>query len=870
MPPARPLGSILLRRRQPRAQPDPEAIASEGRGGFLRFRSPFFRRCLLLGAIVDSQDARFRWTPPQGFQATSKRVHAGRATGGARQTRLRYKEVMESWVRQGVAMLAVLVLGACGGAGRSDGGPPGDGGPGGLDGGEPDGGLADAGLADGGLQDGGPETGADGGGPDGSTPALLRIVTYDLGCYGGPPEVVGGVDRNLARWTARLERLALAVTTRGIDALLLQEVCRADGGDDQASQLARRLSAGGAIWRAFFRETHRAWADRDGGYSEGIAIVTRLGVVGEPQVAMLPTGNDGFPRKALSLEIAGVTSLRRIVVTHLSRGSVAQAEALRSFLQGLSDGAGATILGGNFEVGPLDEPLVALTADRAPWVRPCALVRACAPTYPVSAPREEQDHLLARVPPGTAEDLEVVSVEQAFAETELRASDSGHLALCATLRRAIRPSGAPVVVQMATQNLHGYHALGEEGRVTTGSSGTQALPPDPWYFTWEELTRGNRRRLDALAADLLVLRPDLLLLQEVAAGTPGGPKDCVTFEAAPVADEAGGNTALRLQERLAPVGYSALVACRGNVGWVTQGFTSPIQTPSGRTVFPVGASPYPDGILVEGLALLFGPLWYPVLHRVLRLEHNAEGHRLTAQAAVLAHPVAATVGSPHAWLLVLNIHGGHKLAHFEQAVVLREELDRLLDRLPLGTRAVVGGDINARLLRPERWGNRAWFEVATVPYEVAVAGRFDYGPGRDLTPLRSLLAALNDSQEYKPWATVADAGLRLEAAIDRYRSWLEATPRPAVLRDALTHSPRCDAARGLATAEPAVWLATRAPSCDGAWMIDLLFLGPDLALTNAFILYRDSGERRGATVDTLSDHPMQVASWTVPARLLAE
>jgi hypothetical protein len=463
----------------------------------------------------------------------------------------------------------------------------------------------------------------------------------------------------------------------------------------------------------------------------------------------------------------------------------------------------------------------------------------------------------------------VVSVERAFGEAELRASDGGHLALVAALRPAPRPAATPVPVRMATLNLHGYHALGEEGRVTTGSSGTQALPPDPWYFTWEELARGNRQRLDALAADLAVLRPDVLLLQEVAAGTPDGPKDCATFDAAPTADDAGGNTALRLRERLAPLGYAALVACRGNVGWRTQGFATPIRTTSGRTVFAAGASPYPNGILVEGLAILFGAPWYAVLHRVENLEHNAQGDRVMAQALVLARPVAATLGSPHAWLLLLNVHAGHKLAHFEQAVVEREELDRLLDRLPLGARAVVGGDFNARLLRPERWGNRAWFEAATVPFEVALQGRFDYGRGRDLNPLRALLAALNDASEYKPWATVADAGARIDATIARYRSWLDATPRPAPLRDALTQAPRCDAALGLSTGDPAGWLGTRAPSCDGAWMIDLLFLGSDLALENAFVLYSDNGERQGTIVETLSDHPMQAASWTAPASLVS-
>jgi hypothetical protein len=40
------------------------------------------------------------------------------------------------------------------------------------------------------------------------------------------------------------------------------------------------------------------------------------------------------------------------------------------------------------------------------------------------------------------------------------------------------------------------------------------------YFLTEELDRGNRQRLDGLAHDLTQISPDIICLQEVAAGCP--------------------------------------------------------------------------------------------------------------------------------------------------------------------------------------------------------------------------------------------------------------------------------------------------------------------------------------------------------------
>ncbi len=75
-------------------------------------------------------------------------------------------------------------------------------------------------------------------------------------------------------------------------------------------------------------------------------------------------------------------------------------------------------------------------------------------------------------------------------------------------------------------NLHGYHPMGEprrfiedrDGRIRR--AGYYPMGEGLHFFTTEELDRGHRRRLDRLGSDLALLGPDVICLQEVAAGCP--------------------------------------------------------------------------------------------------------------------------------------------------------------------------------------------------------------------------------------------------------------------------------------------------------------------------------------------------------------
>src|SRR5690606_14827557 len=125
--------------------------------------------------------------------------------------------------------------------------------------------------------------------------------------------------------------------------------------------------------------------------------------------------------------------------------------------------------------------------------------------------------------------------------------------------------------------------------------------------------------------------------------------------------------------RLSAQGYAVEVACRGNVGWNTDPNTFKerrIVTMSGNqkaVVHDFDSNPYPGGILVEGFGLLYKAPLTATDAKTIDVVINANGEHTKAQLVALEVDAAT-----RAWVLVVNVHGGHKIQHFEQAVAIRK------------------------------------------------------------------------------------------------------------------------------------------------------------------------------------------------------
>ncbi|HAR41809.1 MAG TPA: hypothetical protein DCS07_04145 [Bdellovibrionales bacterium] len=284
-------------------------------------------------------------------------------------------------------------------------------------------------------------------------------------------------------------------------------------------------------------------------------------------------------------------------------------------------------------------------------------------------------------------------------------------------------SAAPISV--LSFNLHGYHPTGEPERWLENRDGSRtATDSYLFFFAHQELERGHRVRLDRLARDLRQMSPDILFLQEVAAGSGETPKDCAAFYKKPANrndDRFELNSVLRLANRL-PDTYRAALACRGNVGWWTNQdtfkdqrvirYTGP-QNTRPEVVFDFGANPYPGGLIVEGLAMLVkAPLAIADEQRWTIPTSIAGDNGFVQAAAILLNGKRAD--SP--WVIAVNVHGARKLKHFEQAVQIRRKISEYLSSLRLpgpfaGT--IVGGDFNAQLSP----------DVSTVPWEMELSGR---------------------------------------------------------------------------------------------------------------------------------------------------
>jgi hypothetical protein len=251
-------------------------------------------------------------------------------------------------------------------------------------------------------------------------------------------------------------------------------------------------------------------------------------------------------------------------------------------------------------------------------------------------------------------------------------------------------------IRMLTLNLHGYHPTDELPRWFQSKEGTlRPANPDIFFFKQEELSRGHTLRLDRLAKDINLLAPDIVFFQEVGAGAPDLEKNCNTFFRRDLPrDSFELNSVVRLHQNLmmiAPsIHYNLSLACRGNIGWNTDNklflnqrivtFPENNSKKTPHIVFDFNANPYPSGIIVEGLAVLVKDTWSILGEYQWKLPINRLGDTFFTQVVVVRQASSSNVEAP--WLALVNIHGVHKLRHFEAAIKVREELDTFIRNAP--------------------------------------------------------------------------------------------------------------------------------------------------------------------------------------------
>ncbi|HTL11539.1 MAG TPA: endonuclease/exonuclease/phosphatase family protein [Bdellovibrionota bacterium] len=421
------------------------------------------------------------------------------------------------------------------------------------------------------------------------------------------------------------------------------------------------------------------------------------------------------------------------------------------------------------------------------------------------------------------------------------------------------------VLTLVTMNLHGYHPMDEAPRFFEDRQGKLTpADPSPFYFHWDEVTRGNRKRLDRLARQIMRLHPQVVALQEVGAGSPSGGRDCNSYHSQPAGDADDANTAARLLRRLAPLGYRLWTACRGNTGWITDGATFKDSRmvrarPGGKreVVFDFGSNPYPRGMIVEGMALLVRSPWRVVAHEEWGGTVEAAADHGFVQIAALA---LENGGPDSPWFLMANIHGGHKVAHFEQDVALRDHLARLRDEwrshVPgIFAGVLASGDFNAHLYRPAESP-----EPSLVPWQMSLPGQyqFDLTGAADSTRLENLLLEMNSDPDYKPWATITDGEEARRRVVDAV-AWLERLQRQGDV-PVEVEAVETAAAQGRCPAGPsAPPLQSNEPlPFEGGWAchqvdrIDHIFLNPRWEIRRAWV---QRPEDDADPLVGLSDHP---------------
>jgi hypothetical protein len=266
--------------------------------------------------------------------------------------------------------------------------------------------------------------------------------------------------------------------------------------------------------------------------------------------------------------------------------------------------------------------------------------------------------------------------------------------------------------------------------------------------------------------------------------------------------------------------YETLLACRGNIGWITKPETFQTRRvvryegDSKIIVQDFESNPYPNGIIVEGLALLVRPS-VTILN---------SGHQSVDTPGGPFFFQWARLQKNSQNFLVLNIHGGHKVNHFEQAVATRQWIeDQGWGQEPL----LIAGDFNAQV-----------GEVSTVPW--SLENKFTK---RNF--LEPELQALNRNQNYKPWATIPEneAGLRISNAVSDLQN-LIFLRAPQTLLEALISSSQIGSCDSIGFADP---------HCNLPERIDQIYLSPQWQALQTALKYPQNTWNN--TTLSLSDHP---------------
>lgn len=371
-------------------------------------------------------------------------------------------------------------------------------------------------------------------------------------------------------------------------------------------------------------------------------------------------------------------------------------------------------------------------------------------------------------------------------------------------------------LKVLSLNLHGLHPMGEERRIRMNEDGTEALVwSNLFYFTADELNRGLERRQQRLARDLSELRADIIFLQEIA-----GEKGCERYYQQ--------NTGLDLSRRL--TGYLHHPGCRGNIGWWTDSNTFSkfkIRTEhSQKIIFAPGDNPYPSGLITEGLSILTSP-------KVIVLDHQNKMIRINQKNETFFFQFIkfSTQEKKDQWWVAVNIHGGHKVQNFEQAVALRHFLTSYVNNAQDAKSFagfIIGGDFNAYSVKEE---------VSLTPFS------FDY---RWQTPdlLKNDLMRLNFSN-YKPSNTIAnpEAQQRVNDSVNGLFDWfaLNRNSQDQSLKEVLFNSP-------CIKTHPKF-----SPFCLWKEKIDHIYVSPGIQVRNHTGIYQQNNWTN--LQDTLSDHP---------------
>jgi endonuclease/exonuclease/phosphatase family metal-dependent hydrolase len=372
-------------------------------------------------------------------------------------------------------------------------------------------------------------------------------------------------------------------------------------------------------------------------------------------------------------------------------------------------------------------------------------------------------------------------------------------------------------LKLLTFNLHAHHPMNEERRLKVYPSGGDTLSDSLiFYFRKEEILRGADKRQMALATDLQRLSPDIVFLQEVASEL--GELDCSSYLQR--------NNALDLARRS---GHKAYSGCRGNVGWITDEKTFKnfgIQTEkSNKTIFPMGTNPYPRGLVVEGTAILTSSKIRVLKHTAIHVPFASGKGSFFLQWMKFK-----LKGTEDKWWIAVNLHGGHKVQNFEEAVAARWALSQVINQDPERAQfggLIVAGDFNA-YLPPS--------EVSTTPWS------FFYR-WQTQEVLRRELTRLNESG-YKDFATLParEADHRIQSSVQSLFDWfaLDRHEWDGSLDEIFTRG-KCSF----------VWKDLN-PMC--RWSkIDHIFVSSNIHVLEASGIY--SHHNWADLKDTLSDHP---------------